>query len=366
MKKITFLFALMSASLMGWAGSTQYCGETSSNANFTFSLMHVSGNTYRVQLDAIGADKFASVYNNNCGVNQSDGAGIYFGTASDWVITEDRAYIDFTTSKESSVPTGFYGNYFCFNKVGGGLIEISDFNPSDVDWTATCGAAEKTDPQLSLNETAVTLSAEAPAETFQIVPTRSGDGAITYESDKPGIASVSETGLVTAVGRGTATISVKVAETDTYAAATKKLTVTVTGPINWDGVSWLSGSNDKYKLVITPDFADTFGGKHVENGNLWVGFPSAAFGECSIPYEPSGAAWQVFALTNFPNINNQFTIECGGVLYTFDIYYVDGVQTPTAIDNVNADVKARKVVENGQLIIERDGVRYNVAGQIVK
>lgn len=141
---------------MGWAGSTQYCGETSSNANFTFSLMHVSGNTYRVQLDAIGADKFASVYNNNCGVNQSDGAGIYFGgdNAGNWVITEDRAYIDFTTAKETSVPTGFYGNYFCFNKVGGGLIEISNFNPSDVDWTATCApAVADTEKPVMVNAT---------------------------------------------------------------------------------------------------------------------------------------------------------------------------------------------------------------------
>lgn len=141
MKKITFLFALLCASVMGWA-STQYCGETSPNANFTFSLMNVSGNTYRVQLDAIGEDKFASVYNNNCGVNQSAGAGIFLGTASDWVITENQAYIDFTTASETSVPTNFYGNYFCFNKIGGGLIEIKNFNPSDVDWTATCAAVE--------------------------------------------------------------------------------------------------------------------------------------------------------------------------------------------------------------------------------
>ena len=142
MKKITFLFALLCASVMGWADPTPYCGVTSPNEDFTFSLMNVSGNLYRVQFDAIGDVKFgSSPYNNNCGVNQTDGAGIYFGNAANWVMTDDRAYYDFTTASEASVPTNFYGNYFCFNKKGGGLIEISGFNPADVDWSATCGTS---------------------------------------------------------------------------------------------------------------------------------------------------------------------------------------------------------------------------------
>ena len=142
MKKITFIFALLCASVMGWA--TQYCGVTSSNANFTFSIMNVSGNTYRIQFDAVGADKFGSTpYNINCGVNQSAGAGIFFGgdNAANWVMTDERAYLDFSTASTTSVPTGFYGNYFCFNKKGGGLIEITGFDPSDVDWSATCGSS---------------------------------------------------------------------------------------------------------------------------------------------------------------------------------------------------------------------------------
>jgi len=41
-------------------------------------------------------------------------------------------------------------------------------------------------------------------------------------------------------------------------------------------------------------------------------------------------------------------------------------QTATGIDNTNANVKAEKRLENGMLIIEKNGVRYNVQGQIVK
>ena len=38
----------------------------------------------------------------------------------------------------------------------------------------------------------------------------------------------------------------------------------------------------------------------------------------------------------------------------------------TAVDNVAASTKAVKVVEDGQLIIIKNGVRYNVAGQEIK
>ncbi len=42
-------------------------------------------------------------------------------------------------------------------------------------------------------------------------------------------------------------------------------------------------------------------------------------------------------------------------------------KTATALENANAnEIKVRKVVENGQLIILKDGVRYNALGAIVK
>ena len=41
-------------------------------------------------------------------------------------------------------------------------------------------------------------------------------------------------------------------------------------------------------------------------------------------------------------------------------------QVATGIDNANADIKAEKRIENGQLIIIKNGVRYNVQGQVIK
>lgn len=43
-----------------------------------------------------------------------------------------------------------------------------------------------------------------------------------------------------------------------------------------------------------------------------------------------------------------------------------GEQGTTAIDNTNAEFKSIKTIENGALIIEKNGVRYNAMGQMVK
>jgi hypothetical protein len=45
---------------------------------------------------------------------------------------------------------------------------------------------------------------------------------------------------------------------------------------------------------------------------------------------------------------------------------VFGEKTTTGIDNAAVQGKAYKAIENGQLVIIREGVRYNAAGQIVK
>ena len=47
-------------------------------------------------------------------------------------------------------------------------------------------------------------------------------------------------------------------------------------------------------------------------------------------------------------------------------FVFEGENIATDIDNVNTEVKSVKIMENGILYIIRDGVRYNVQGQIVK
>ena len=45
--------------------------------------------------------------------------------------------------------------------------------------------------------------------------------------------------------------------------------------------------------------------------------------------------------------------------YTIDMQYGD---LPSAVENTNAEVKTVKAIENGQLIINRNGVKFNVVG----
>ena len=49
------------------------------------------------------------------------------------------------------------------------------------------------------------------------------------------------------------------------------------------------------------------------------------------------------------------------------VYFISAVEVdPTAIDNTNIDAKAVKFFENGQLIIIKNGVRYNAQGAVVR
>lgn len=354
MKKIFFLAALLSASVLSF--SAQYCHEELTNGNHTIylSCQMLSEGNYQIKIEA--DVEMSGLGGSFCHVNENQ--PYQLNASGHFVLSDDHKTI--TLDIESTTAPNLYTPLYVLMPG-----EVSFGWPSDIEW-GLCGSAEaKSNPELSLNETEVSLDAAA-AETFQIVATQSGDGAISYESNNAGIATVSEAGLVTAVGRGKAIITVRVAETETYAAANKKLEVTVNGPINWDAVSWLGGSDDKYKMVATPEIADNFGGKHVENNSLWIGFPSADFGEMSIEPNNGAGAWKTFALSNFPNKQNQFTVVCGGVTYTIDVYYADGAEGTSAIDLIETGVNVEKMIENGQLVIIKNGVRLNAAGQVIR
>ena len=55
-----------------------------------------------------------------------------------------------------------------------------------------------------------------------------------------------------------------------------------------------------------------------------------------------------------------------GGMYLFGFSVVKNASTPTGIESVQQAIRSQKIIENGQLVIIRDGVKYNVQGQIVK
>lgn len=315
MKKITFLFALLCASVMGFAidwDSKPWIGNGSGNAAYT---------------DAMKIDLQAGV-----NVVNLQEPGFSAGNAGIYITVPDAAFNKATfNGEERTIYSQGAGIILPLAAFTDKYTEVVILNDESVRWTVTVywkdgaeggGGSGLTNPELSINSAAETLDAST-SETFQIVANQSGDGAISYESSNAGIASVDNTGLVTAVGRGTATITVRTAETATYAASSKTLTVTVTGPINWEAIGWLQNS-EKYKLVVDPEIGSQFGGIRKEGDNLWIGFPSAAFGAMSIESNGGAGAYRTFALSNFTQQLSQFTVVCDNVTYTFDVYYADG------------------------------------------
>lgn len=91
-------------------------------------------------------------------------------------------------------------------------------------------------------------------------------------------------------------------------------------------------------------------------------------------FEGGGDKGKAFLLDN--ESDYEFTVELSGVSaetelkVTYEkrcvIWGAVYHSFPTALDNAKAAVKAVKTIENGQVVIEKGGVRYNAFGQIVK
>lgn len=174
MKKIISFVGAVLLSAFTFA-ATQYCQEpiTSNDGQNVakLSLKHLSEQTYAIELEAQGDLAFASAYNVNCGVNQTEGAGIYFSNAG-WTFSENgkTASFEFETATATSVPTGLYGQYICLAKVGGGLVEFNLKEITDIDWTANC-AEGPADEEAPVMGTAAFVSATYSSITLAVTAT---------------------------------------------------------------------------------------------------------------------------------------------------------------------------------------------------
>ena len=209
-----------------------YCHEEINSTNDNGSVYMTCGKTdtpneYQIKFEGTSSHPLKSIDACSVGINDINGKPGGSTLTFDFDATGNgSAVATFTCDKTPNAP---YVAYIVFGLAPGQLV-LNEF-PKDMDWTATCSdVPSKTPSELSINATEATLDATIPA-TFQIVATTAAeyDGTVTYTSDKAGVASVSESGLVTAVGRGTATITVTAPETGNYAASSQTLIVTVTG-----------------------------------------------------------------------------------------------------------------------------------------
>ena len=304
--RFTLLFALLCASMMTWAvDQDTWIGGNDNYAN-QFKWYAIDDVTTPMEVVNIQSKDGYDVIFVNVGQADFDRETGIVGCEA---ITDAGAGVWIKISSLSLI----YNDIYFKNSVGTILRGLRIYNAK---------GTGKSVPTLTVNQMEVTIDAST-SETFAITVTYDGDGAVSYESNNEGIATVSDAGVITAKGRGTAIVTIKAPETENYAEVTKKITVNVTGPINWEAIAWLTNSNEQYKLHISPEIVDAYGRKKIEGTNLWVGFPSAVFGDCSIPYSAVGAGVS-FALTNFSKQENTFTMVCAGTTYTFTVYNDNG------------------------------------------
>ena len=99
---------------------------------------------------------------------------------------------------------------------------------------------------------------------------------------------------------------------------------------------------------------------------IYVTFPSAVFGEISLSagqYVIDGAG-MVLYLSAFTQEYTEVTVNCDGNDIVFTVY--NAKASATAINNTADEIKAFKTVENGKLVIIKNGVRYDATGAVIR
>ena len=96
--------------------------------------------------------------------------------------------------------------------------------------------------------------------------------------------------------------------------------------------------------------------------NIWYGDDQlyAAYGEKHTYGVTDGKVNFVVSFITSPDAEGNVT------KYNFTLYAGEKPLDPTALDNLNTTVAPVKMIENGQLIIVKDGVQYNAQGAVVK
>ena len=285
-----------------------------------------------------------------------------------------------------------YGNVKKFNTT-------YEFDKENYLVAYTAPAVVKSVATITLTGNKNTLEAGADDE---YTVTYDGDGELSVKSSDEKVAVaiiVDGTVLVSAVAPGETTITISAPETENYLAAEKTYTLTVTAawaaaalPFAFDG-----GIND---------IATTTGIKQVGLGSDYKSAPYLKFDDTkdslliwyndkanTLAYTIKGNSWNGSTFDvkestdgeTFTTIESITTLDATAtakkntlnetsrfVLFTYTEksagnvalggIKISYVSTPSAITNTTLNAETIKTIENGQLIILRDGKKYNAMG----
>lgn len=426
--------ALLSATTFA---ATQYCQEpleaTDGTALLSLKKVSSNGNTYAVELVAQDGMKFTSAVNINCGVNQSNGAGIFFGNEG-WKFSTDglTATFEFQTASETSVPTNLYATYMCFGKQGGtttrDLVEFNLGAITYIDWTATCAAGPE-DTEKPVMEEASFASATYTSITLN-VSARDNVAVKRYHVVTTGvdkdILPANNQIVITGLTAGT-TYNIEVSAKDAAGnESDNKVRVSDVKTLSYPAApaapvhakdKVFSIYSDTYESTVTR-VTGSWGQKTIEQEvALAEGDNAFFYTNCNyLGWELNGNH-TIGEMSNFPNLHMDIYVpEAGSIQFTpiyggsetlkeyslvqgwnaldidlaadftginlKNIYqlkwdfmpavcYIDNVYfwtngTSTAVDANEVATKVSKMIEDGQVVIIREGVKYDVTGRAIE
>jgi len=212
----------------------------------------------------------------------------------------------------------------------------------------------------------ITVSSAKSVEvgkTVELGATVNSGATLTYASSDEKIATVSSTGVVTGVAAGTATITVTAPETDTYAAATAKCTVTVStadGPKTvtvvmteyGESAKWTTSAGESvypYDTVVADNVISITVDTEDNSGSLWS--DGWRFYQTGGPLINIAAAegYELKSAAVTFTIKNSATLKCGDdTLTSGKAYDLSGSKATLTIgnsgDKTNGQVKITKFV----------------------
>lgn len=103
---------------------------------------------------------------------------------------------------------------------------------------------------------------------FDLSATTSGNGKLTYKSGNKQVATVSSSGVVTVVGKGSTKISITAAETKKYKKATKSIKITIKEKAKIPEDIKLSTTGTTYAVMVLEDGTEVPAGGKVTYSQL--------------------------------------------------------------------------------------------------
>ena len=191
----------------------------------------------------------------------------YLATTSTKPNSNSKVTIPYTIPTNSSLIGAT--DLYIFNNKDGDTEQIGSFS----EFTIT-GAGKASDLAVtSATPININVGGESTIETSS-----SSTGAITFASSDASVAKVSDTGVITAVGGGTATITINQAADDNYRAGATKVTVTVIetalvkARLTGSTTANMTGSMSATYSGKTQNVDSKVGGCKLGSKGTWTGF----------------------------------------------------------------------------------------------